>query len=429
MSIKSDFTTEFNSWEIPVRPTRSDRQILRDLAKYLANAGAAPANRELAELWKSHNRLERTRPLILARPENGWNELVPESVLQCEDARLREWEMVLRRYVFRHKNIPDDWPLPQSFDIAWVIRWGDYGLEKKIQHAQKTGGSFRWDPPVKSIEDIDKLHFCSIEVDRQCTEYKVALANEIFGDLLPARVHGRLFVMIGLTEDLAFLRGIEQIMLDLYDTPGLIHQLMAFLRDAKMQELDFWEREGLLTLNNEAHDYIGQGGIGITDELPANGFTGRVRLEDLWGIEASQEFSSVGPEQFREFVMQYQTPLIERFGLVSYGCCEPLDKKFEIVLESIPNLRRVSVSPWCDRKIAAERLTDKYLYAYKPNPTLICGPETHYDVAEKELRETMNLARDCHLEVVMKDTHTFQNEPSRITKWTQMATRLAHEWE
>ena len=425
MSVISDFVADFTAWEMIPRPDRGDREILRGLAAELAEAAATSANRELAELWNRHNRLERTRPLVLARPEGGWKELVPESALRCGDPRLREWETVLRRHVFRVRHIPDDWPLPRTFDIAWVVKWGDYGLKRDIQHSPVTGGAYRWLPSLQGPDDLRKLRFRTIEVDRSCTEYKLALANEIFGDLLPARIHGRLFVMLGLTEELAFLRGLQQVMLDLYDDPALIHEIMAFLRDAKMQELDFYAREGLLTLNNEAHDYIGQGGIGITDELPAAGFAGKVRLADLWGTEAAQEFSGVGPELFAEFVLPYQAPILKRFGLVSYGCCEPLDKKLAVIRREVPNLRRVSVSAWCDRAKAAEELTDRYLYAYKPNPATICGPEPHHDAAEQELRETMRIAKDCRLEVIMKDTHTFQNDPARITAWVQMAKRLA----
>ncbi len=429
MSIKSNASIEFNSWDIPVKPSPDDRRILRELAGCVADAADTLFNDELAQLWRRHNALKPTRPLVLVRPENGWNELVPESVLQCEDPQLREWEMMLRRYVFRHQHIADDWPLPRHFDISWVITWGSYGLEPEIHAATVDGGAFAWEPPLKNYEDIQQLHFRDITVDRQCTAYKVTLANELFGDLLPARVHGRLFVMIGLAEQLAYLRGIEQTMIDLFDNPELLHETMAFLRDAKLHELDLYEAENLLTLNNEAHDHIAQGGLGITDELPADDFAGTVRLCDLWGTDASQEFSGVGPDPFDEFLLQYQAPVLERFGLVSYGCCEPLDHNFELLCRRLPKLRRVSVSPWCNREKAAEALTDKYLYAYKPNPALICGPDAHLETAEEQLRETMEIAKECHLEVIMKDTHTFHNDPHRITQWTKMATRLARERE
>ncbi|MFW9973613.1 MAG: hypothetical protein ACFFDF_25760, partial [Candidatus Odinarchaeota archaeon] len=46
----------------------------------------------------------------------------------------------------------------------------------------------------------------------------------------------------------------------------------------------------------------------------------------------------------------------DKFGLLSYGCCEPLDQKFDVVIRSFPNLRRISVAPWTNREVAAARL-------------------------------------------------------------------------
>ena len=54
--------------------------------------------------------LQKTRPLILVRPESGWRELVLEEQLKCKNKYLRQREMLLRRYLFRHENIEDDWP-------------------------------------------------------------------------------------------------------------------------------------------------------------------------------------------------------------------------------------------------------------------------------------------------------------------------------
>ena len=36
---------------------------------------------------------------------------------------------------------------------------------------------------------------------------------------------------------------------------------------------------------------------------------------------------------------------LERWGVVYYGCCEPLDRKIPL-LRRIPNLRKFSMSPW-----------------------------------------------------------------------------------
>jgi hypothetical protein len=216
-------------------------------------------------------------------------------------------------------------------------------------------------------------------------------------------------------------------MMDMYDEPQLLHELMALLRDSTLSELDTYEREGVLTLNNGPTDYVGSGGLGCTDELPADDFDGRVRCKDLWVLGESQEFVGVGPEQFYEFALQYQLPLLDRFGLVCYGCCEPLDRKFDLITKHIPKLRRVSVAPWCNRALAAEKLADRYIYSWKPNPSMICSPTVDYDAVERVTRETIETARGCCLEMVMKDTHTVHGDAERFTRWSEIASRLAAE--
>ena len=79
------------------------------------------------------------------------------------------------------------------------------------------------------------------------------------------------------------------------------------------------------------------------------------RLKDMWGFCESQETVSVDPELFAEFVLPYQMPILERFGLNCYGCCEGLDSRWDYI-RHIPNLRRVSVSPWADEAKMAEQL-------------------------------------------------------------------------
>jgi len=202
---------------------------------------------------------------------------------------------------------------------------------------------------------------------------------------------------------------------------------MAFLRDDMMQFVRKVEAEGLLGLNNGVDSYVGSGGIGHSDELPAPGFNGRVRLKDLWGLGESQEFVGVGPAQFEEFVLEYQLPLLAKFGLVCYGCCEPLDRKLDVVIRRVPHLRRISISPWCDRQLAAEKLGDRFLYSWKPNPAMICAPAVDWAFVETTTRETIRIARSCRLEMVMKDTHTVHHDPRRFTRWCELAVRLAEE--
>jgi hypothetical protein len=409
---------------MPVSP--KDRTILRDLAERVAAIAALPVQKERAQLWLEHNALKPTRPVVLAQPEGAWTELVPDSALQCEDELLRGWEQQLRCSLFRGLSMPDDQPVTGTVYVQWVKDVSDWGVQTEYTRGENRG-SYRWDAPIKSEADFARLRQRTIRLDRAASQRNLELATELLGDLVPVRMHGSFWWSAGLTWALISLRGLEQIMLDLYDNPGLLHRLMAFLRDDMAQFMDTVEAEGALSLNNGVDSYVGSGGIGHTDQLPAPGFDGRVRLKDLWGLGESQEFVGVGPAHFEEFALQYQLPLLARFGLVCYGCCEPLDKKFDAVLRRVPNLRRVSVSPWCDRALAAEKLRDRYLYSWKPNPAMICAPSVDWGFVEKTTRETILQARGCRLELVMKDTHTVHHEPARFTRWCELARRLAEE--
>ncbi len=406
-----------------VEPTQHERQVLRQLAARVAEIAALPIQAERARLWQAMNSLRPERPLVLANPENGWCELLPDSGLECQHPLLRSWESSLRRLLYRHQFIHDDWPITPFFNISWVVEVGGYGLQE-IQFRTEERGSYTWDAPIKSLADLDKLHPRPIRVEQAQTALHVALAEDILGDLLSVRRFGEALCRAKLTRVLIHLRGLQQMMLDMYDNPDLMHRLMAFLRDDFLHEWQVYEREGLLTLNNRPDSLLGSGSLGCTDHLPAPGFTGQVRMQDMccWG--ESQETVGVGPQQFYEFVLTYQLPLLNRFGWVDYGCCEPLDNKFDLLIQHIPRLHSLAVSPWCNRKIAAEKIADRYVYVWKPNPTTLCAPEPDFAFAEQDILETLKIARSCCLVIVMKDTSTFHNEPERLTRWTDLASRL-----
>jgi hypothetical protein len=68
----------------------------------------------------------------------------------------------------------------------------------------------------------------------------------------------------------------------------------------------------------------------------------------------------------------------------------------------------------------AKNLGKDYVYSRKPNPALICVSFDE-DAIRKDIRNTLEAAGNCALEFIMKDTHTVQNDPSRITRWVEIA--------
>lgn len=408
--------------EAEIRP--ADRPVLRRLAGRVAELAARPIEQEKRDLWYRHNALEPTRPVIYCNPENAWNEIIPQDSLECVGTLARAWEFGLRAKVFWGESMGDDMVVEPVFSVHCVTQDSDWGMHETIVHG-RDGGSYTWDPPLKSYDDLDKLRYPTISVDEEATERHVEQAQAILGDLLTVKRKGSPWwpLGMGMTWIAITLRGLEQFMLDMCVCPDDLKRLMAFLRDGTLAKVDFLEQNGLLDLNND-DAYVGSGGLGYTRELPQPDFDGRVRACDLWGFAESQETTSVAPDQFAELVFPYQVPILERFGLNCYGCCEPLDLRWHIVKQA-PRLRRISVAPWSDRETMAQHLADRYIYSMKPNPAPLASPTLDEEFIRKSLRRDLDVTRGCRVEVVMKDTHTIARKPENVIAWCRIAREEA----
>src|SRR5659263_335018 len=195
-----------------------DVKILRELANQVNEIAYLPIQRERKKLWSAMNSLKPERPLVAVYPERAWAELVTNSVLQCENELMREWEMILRRTIFHHEFVNDDRPLHNKILIPWEINWGDIGVKITEIHSNSKGSeAISWDPPIKSFDDVEKLHYREIHLNREETFRKYQLAKEIFGGVLDVQIFGGLpFWSIGLSQ-LIMLRGLEQSMIDMYE--------------------------------------------------------------------------------------------------------------------------------------------------------------------------------------------------------------------
>lgn len=404
----------------------AEKATLRALAGRVGELAALPEQKAKADLWTRHNDLERARPLVFCDPENGWNEIILQSELQCVDPLARVWEMALRKEIFWGERMGDDRVAAPHFNVPYHYEDSRWGLvEKRI--GGEHGGAYTWEEPLGDYEaDFPKLRFPEIRVDRRKSAQALDLAHELFDGLLLVRRHSAWWWTLGMTWDFVTLRGLDTFMTDLYDYPEWVHKTMAFLRDGTLAKLNFLEQNGLLA-SNTAEIYVGSGGFGWTKQLPsAPGPDGKVHPADMWGFAESQETVGVSPEMFEEFVFPYQLAILERFGLNCYGCCEPLDKRWHVV-RRIPRLRRVSVSAWADAAKMAEMLGDEYVFSWKPSPSPLSLPVFDKEAARKLIRETLDVARrnHCHVEIIMKDNHTLGHNPDNAVEWCRIAKEEA----
>jgi hypothetical protein len=93
------------------------------------------------------------------------------------------------------------------------------------------------------------------------------------------------------------------------------------------------------------------------------------------------------------------------------------------VLKRIPNLARVSVSPWADQQYLAAEMGPRYVFSRKPNPTLISTSRFDEDAIRADIRGTLEIAsaHGCRVEIIMKDVHTLHDEPQRLPRWVRIA--------
>ncbi len=400
-----------------------DRLRLRDLAGRVADIAALPVQAERRRLWYRHNGLDRTRPLVLVFPEGGTRELLPKSVLECENERAREMEFELRRRIYFFENLHDDKPVENEWNVRKVIHNSGWGLEPKWIYSDDPTGSRKFDPVINTPADLKKLRSPQIEYDREATELALAEAEDLFGDILDVRLKGVSYVSFHPMRLLSARRDLGNLMMDMASDPGFVHDAMAVLEAGYRGVLDQYIDLGLLDLNNDS-TYSGSGGLGYTDELPQDDFDGEhVRPCDMWGFAEAQELALVSPEMHEEFALRYERRLLEPFGLNAYGCCEDLTHKLDHVL-AIPNIRRISISPFADLERCAERLGDRYILSWKPHPGYLVG-DFSPDAIRSYLEQALEVGSDCVFEMVLKDTHTCENRPERFTIWTDIARELA----
>jgi len=398
---------------------QNEVQSLRDLAKRYLEICYKPEQQERRELWRRHNGLQATRPLVLVMYGDSWCEM-PESELVCEDPLFRTQEMILKRALFQD-TLGDD-----TIFEPWMDEWacyvlppnGRWGVEVQHHLSDMKGGAWQFNPPLKELSDIDKLVKPHHEIDEQATAAKMERLRDAVGDIIEVKsIRAPYYRSFrgDISTDLAQLRGLEQVMEDMYDNPAWLHQLLAFMRDAILAMYNDAERAGdwrLTDGNNQAMPYAA--------ELPPPGAHPEpVTCKQLWGFMASQELTLVSPAMFDEFMFQYQLPIMEKFGLTAYGCCEDLARKID-VLRRCKNLRRIAVTPVADVKKCAEQIGMDYVISWRPNPSLMVCNGWDPDRVRAVIRDGLEACKGQHVDITLKDVQTVENEPWRLKEWVKI---------
>ena len=407
---------------------QKEKQLVRELAAQYFEAAHSDRNQKNIAAHKAVNALQTTRPIVLI-DELPWEEMNFEDQLTptCTDPFLRGLEMQLKSALYRWNYFPADMVLPPYLGVPKIIHSSGCGLGRLYADQPGSGEvqAHLFADQIKTLEDINALHNEQITYDQKASEDTLFRTMEVLGDVLPVKLTGEpsgYGTACKIWDDISVFKSLDSLLYSLIDEPELMHALAAKLCDILLDKYRQYDEGGLW----DGDAYYNHSTSALCDQLKPD--HSHVTRSGIWGRGLAQIFATVSPAMHEEFDITYQKKALAGFGLNYYGCCEPLDKKIDIVAQ-IPNLRKISITPWADIEAASEIIGQDYVVSVKPNPALLSGATLDEEAVRKELYRLCTACKrhGCSFELVLKDISTVGNRPRNLFRWEQIARQVVEE--
>ena len=408
--------------------TEKEISVLQETAKKYMEYANLPVQKEKIELWKALNRGKMQRPMVVM-DQFPWNELNNEGELDLfvENPVFRRVERYLKREIYKYKHFPVDMVIDPFIRVPKAIDNTGFGIkvEEETLYASGNVSSHVFKNQLETKEDAEKIKDMIITHDEKETERRFETASEIFEGIAPVMMEGRT-CHLGVWDNLTQFMGVENIYFDLVDEPDKLHLFMERMTTSVIKGVEQTNKLKIYDTNaNTCHcSYV------YTDELlPDSGMGKESITQNGWAFGLAQLFSSVSPAVTEEFEIPYVTRMAKYFGMIYYGCCDRLDDRLEMVL-TIPNLMKVSCSPWSDRDAFAEKIGKKVVMSNKPTPAFVATTTMDEEEIRKDLQWTVDAARknNVNLEMILKDISTVKCQPERLTRWADIAMDVVNNY-
>ena len=398
------------------------------MAKAVLEIASLPVQEERRGLWRSLNGLSPKRPLVMIE-QVCWHEIDDDSLRpRCENDELRNFEIWFRRMLYQWKHFPGDMVVEPFVFVQKAIHNTGFGIQPQDKTlASDTDNpvvSHKWIDVLQNDDDLEKITVPKVSLDIGETARRLDAAHDIFDGILEIRSVGWPPFM-QLWDPLSSFKGVENALYALADEPEFMHRLVSKMLRSFTSMLNQLEEQGLLCDARSQTSVHCTGAY--TGELPAEGYDPqKPRCKDLWIAGLAQMLGVVSGPMYQEFELDYVNPVFERFGLVYYGCCDPLDRKLDIVTK-IPNLRKVSMSPWTQPERGAEGLGKRFVFSCKPNPAHLAPVSFDEALVRKELLAVKSACdrNGCPLEFILKDISTVHYDPKRLERWYEIAMDIS----
>ena len=397
-----------------------DKTRLRNLAKEIYELANSPSMIETIRLWKTHNACRGERPMIRIELDTFANEIIPPLQLcDGEEARKLEWQLLF--LIVNHTMFGDDSIIRDFYSLKTDVFFKPFDIDIKIEYANNSLGH-HFIPTITDLEDdFDKIKPSTYGINRDTTSRHFDFISDIIGDILPVKLTGMSLSAV-LTQDIVHIMSMEDMYVALMHYPELFYKMINDLADDYIDFYNFLSKEGVL-LSTTENEYLGQGTYCYTDELPDKVSDNSVlKPDDVWGYADSQETVGISETTYRDIIFPAYKKVAECYGLLSYGCCEPVHRIWDNCLSTITNLRKLSISPWCDEVFMGQQLANtNIIYHRKPMANYLgVGTNLDEDGVRKYIRKTLDCARDCTLEFTQRDVYTVNHNPKKVKRYVEI---------
>ena len=257
-------------------------------------------------------------------------------------------------------------------------------------------------------------------MDKESTRAKFESISQTIGDILPVRMKMDCLYSVP-TQMVVHFMSMENMMFNMYDYPELFKEMMDRIAEDTLAYYRMLEKEHLI-LPTVSYEGVGQGTWAFTNELPGYDEIGKriFTPKDVWGFMDSQETVGISPQMYEEFIFPCYKKISEQYGLLSYGCCEPVHPIWDSCISKLKNLRKVSISPWCDQQFYGraaagqpghlpEKAHAQSVGRGESSWTrMLCGPIS---------MRTLEAARGCKLEITQRDVYTINHDISKARRY------------
>ena len=405
--------------------TEKEKHVVRELAKRYMEAICTEKQEKMVRRFRDTNDLKLVRPPVIL-DEIPWYQMDMDGELTpvCEDRRARNTELGFRRKLFYLKHFEGvDNLYEPFFRIKRACDSTGIGIEaeESIKRTDSINNivSHEYKDVMEDESALELLHDPVFTLRPDKDAEQVEFYTELLGDSIPIRLYGYSYMYDAPWDRISRLRGVEPILMDMYDRPEYLHAIMEKFTSASLATIDFVENN--LDVDGSAPNLHCT--PSTVSGLDGNGMKG------TWYRRMAQTFGVVSPSMFKEFEIDYLKRIAGCFAYTYYGCCEPLDDRIDVLKKNIPNLRKIGCSPWAKVERCAEQIGGDYVLSRKPNPANV-AIVTDPDVIRRETEETVKacIRYGCPYDIVLKDISTVSNRPENLILWAKTVTEVLDKY-